>query len=420
MSIYKKLENTKAEIRATIDGEVWANAQKKAFNKLVKNLEIKGFRKGSVPANMAKKFINDNEVLINSVEACIDDVFKAAIAEHDAKLIAQPELKVETLDKDHAEVVFNLTVEPDVTLGDYKTLGYKVTQARVSEAEVEEEVKKLVERHADLELKEEGTVENGDTAVIDFEGFKDGVAFEGGKGENYPLVIGSGSFIPGFEEQLIGMKSEESKDINVTFPEDYQAADLAGKEVVFKVTVHDIKTKVLPEVNDEFVKDLEMKDVNTVDELKAKLKEDKKAAKKAENENKAVEELLNKFLDVVTVDIPEIMVNDQVNNMFQDQAYRMQSQGISIDAFLKYTGQTVEAFKDSLKEEALKRLKTTMGLEAVAKAENVAPTEEEVEKEVTSMAAMYGMSNEDVKKYVSVDDIKKQLVVNKALEILKK
>lgn len=216
------------------------------------------------------------------------------------------------------------------------------------------------------------------------------------------------------------MKSEESKDINVTFPEDYQAADLAGKEVVFKVTVHDIKTKVLPEVNDEFVKDLEMKDVNTVDELKAKLKEDKKAAKKAENENKAVEELLNKFLDVVTVDIPEIMVNDQVNNMFQDQAYRMQSQGISIDAFLKYTGQTVEAFKDSLKEEALKRLKTTMGLEAVAKAENVAPTEEEVEKEVTSMAAMYGMSNEDVKKYVSVDDIKKQLVVSKALEILKK
>ena len=241
MSTWTLKEKSTGELKVTIEGENWKTAQTKAFNKLAKELEIPGFRKGSVPAAMAKKYVPTQKIMLEAVEHCAQDLLDAGIEEHSLWPISRPELNVEEISEEAATMSFTFAIKPEVKLGEYKGLAYEVEETSVSEEEVEAELKRIQENFAELEVKEDGEVENGDTAVIDFEGFKDGVAFEGGKGENYPLEIGSNSFIPGFEEQVIGMKKEETKDINVTFPENYQAAELAGQPVVFKVTVHEIK-----------------------------------------------------------------------------------------------------------------------------------------------------------------------------------
>ena len=270
MSEYKKIEDGKAEVLVTVEGDKWVTARKKAFNKLSKSLQIKGFRKGQVPGTLAKKYIGDQQVNYEAASDLCQDEFKAALDEHDVQLIDQASLDYKELTNDKVVYDFTCPIKPDVKLGDYKSLKYEEGDSSISDEEVENDVKALLERKADLELKEDGTVENGDTAVIDFEGFKDGKAFDGGKGENYDLVIGSGSFIPGFEEQLIGMKPEEEKEINVTFPDNYHVEELKNAPVVFKVKVHEIKKKVLPELNDEFIKEQKIDGVNTVDEYKAK------------------------------------------------------------------------------------------------------------------------------------------------------
>ena len=268
MSEYKKIENAKAELTCTLDGDAWAKAKEAAFKKLAAKVEIKGFRKGQAPKHLAEKYINHNEVLIDAAEALAQGTLDAAVKEHDVTLIDRPELKIDEINDDKCVMTFVCPVLPDVKLGDYKAIEYKVEEVKVDDKEIDDQIADLLDRKADLELKEDGEVEDGDTAVIDFEGFLNDVPFDGGKGENYDLVIGSHSFIPGFEEQLIGMKSEETKDINVTFPDNYQAENLKGKETRFTVTVHEIKKKVLPELNDEFVKELKYDGVNTVDELR--------------------------------------------------------------------------------------------------------------------------------------------------------
>ena len=419
MSEIKKIKSGEVELTVVLEGENWANDQKKAFKKLVKGLDLKGFRKGQVPESLAKKYINDQAVAYEAASDSAQAALEAAIKEHNVELIDRPEFVPGEINTEKAVLVFKCPVNPDVTLGDYKSLEYKVEPVEVKDEEVEKELKNLQERKADLELKEDGTVEKGDTAVIDFEGFKDGVAFEGGKGENYDLSIGSGSFIPGFEDQLIGMKPEEEKEIEVTFPEDYGQKDLAGKLATFKVKVHEIKTKVLPELGDELVKDLKIENVNTVDEFKSYVKEQLTKQKEYEADTKATNELLDSLANQSTVEVPEVLVNRETDNMLQDYEQRLMQQGITLDQFVKFTGQTLEKLKENFKKDAEKKVKISLVLNEIAKAENIEVSDEEVDKEYDKYAEGYGMDKEEIKKYIPFENIKNDLKIGKALDIVK-
>ncbi|MBQ1477931.1 MAG: trigger factor [Erysipelotrichaceae bacterium] len=419
MSEYKKIENAKAEITCEIDKDVWAKAQEKAFHKIAQRVEIKGFRKGQAPKNLVKQAVSENSILLDAVEAIAQQTLEDCIKEHEVELIDRPELKIDKLSPEACTLVFECPVKPDVVLGQYKELGYEVPEQTVSDEEIQLEIDTQLNRKADLELKEDGEVEMGDTAVIDFEGFKDGVAFPGGKGENYDLGIGSHSFIPGFEEQLVGMKSEESKDITLTFPEDYQAEDLAGQEAVFKVTVHEIKKKVLPELNDEFVKSLALENVNTVDELKEHFRKQIMDRKVNDATSTATNQLMDKLAENTVIDIPEVMINEEVENSIRNYESQFNQQGVTLNDFLKITNQTMESFREAQKESAEKRVKMDLILEAIAKAENLAPTDEDVEKEYQRWADAYGMKVEDIKSVLNADMLKKDLLKSLALDFVK-
>lgn len=420
MAEYKKIEDGKAELTCSIKGEKWEVATKKAFDKLVKKLDIKGFRKGQVPASLAKKYITDEACWYEAASELSNEAFKEALDEHHVDLIDQASMDLKEIGAEGVTIVFNCPVKPDVTLGDYKALNYELEEVTVTDEEVENEINKTLERKGDLELKEDGAVEDGDTVVIDFEGFKDEVAFDGGKADNYELVIGSHSFIPGFEEQVIGMKSEETKDINVTFPEDYHVEELKGAPVVFKVTVHEIKKKVLPTLDDEFVKELKIENVETVDAYKEHVKESILAGKKAEAERKADEKLLKALCDEATINIPSVMIEKETEAMLNDQAARLQYQGIPFDQYLKIIGQTREDIKKQLEESATARIKTTLCLEEVAKLENLEASDEDIEKHYDDMAKGYGMDVAEVKKYVPKENIIDDVKLQKAVDFLKK
>lgn len=420
MAEYKKIEDGKAELTCSIKGEKWEAATKKAFDKLVKKLDIKGFRKGQVPASLAKKYITDEACWYEAASELSNEAFKEALDEHHVDLIDQASMDLKEIGAEGVTIVFNCPVKPDVTLGDYKALNYELEEVTVTDEEVETEINKTLERKGDLELKEDGTVEDGDTVVIDFEGFKDEVAFDGGKADNYELVIGSHSFIPGFEEQVVGMKSEETKDINVTFPEDYHVEELKGAPVVFKVTVHEIKKKVLPTLDDEFVKELKIENVETVDAYKEHVKESILAGKKAEAERKADEKLLKALCDEATINIPSVMIEKETEAMLNDQAARLQYQGIPFDQYLKIIGQTREDIKKQLEESATARIKTTLCLEEVAKLENLEASDEDIEKHYDDMAKGYGMDVAEVKKYVPKENIIDDVKLQKAVDFLKK
>jgi len=420
MSEYKKIESGKVELKCVLEGETYAAAQKKAFNKIANKVEIKGFRKGQAPKAMIEKYVNHQEVLLEAAEALAQDALTNAMKEHDVELIDRPELKLDEINDDKCVLTFVCPVKPDIKLGDYKAIKYKEEKVKVEDKEVDDQIADLLNRKADLELKEDGEVEDGDTAVIDFEGFLDGVAFEGGKGENYDLVIGSNSFIPGFESQLIGMKSEETKEINVTFPADYQAENLKGKAVVFKVTVHEIKKKVLPELTDDFAKELKYENVNTVEELKAYTKDRLEKQKKYEAENKANQKLTDDLANIVEVEVPEVMIKAEQDQMVASYEQRLAQQGIQLNQFLQITGQTVEQFKESQKDEAIKRIKINLGLSEIVKLEKIEVTAEDIEAEFKKMSEMYGMEVEEIKKYVPETDLAADLKLQKALDSLKK
>lgn len=419
MSVLNKLENAKVEVKVTVEDNIWKEAQKKAFNKIAKNVEIKGFRKGQAPKHLLNKYINEQNVYLEAVEAVAQNELVKAIDEHKLELIDRPELKIDTVNADVCELTFVCPVKPDVTLGEYKGLGYKVTKPRITAKEVDAEVEAMRERKADLELKEDGVVEDGDTAVIDFEGFKDGVAFEGGKGENHNLVIGSGSFIPGFEEQLIGMKPEEEKEIEVTFPEDYHVDDLKGAKTTFKVKVHEIKTKVLPEVDEEFIEELKIDGVKTLDELKAHIKENLTKTRQEENENKALDEVLDKVTKGATVEIPEVMIKNETDDMIKEYGQNLARQGFTLEQFYKLTGQSEENLRENMKIDAENRIKIRLILEKIAEVEGLEVTDEDINAEYETMANQYGLKTEDMKKYIAKDSLAYDLKMRKALEVVK-
>lgn len=419
-SNWTKLEGSVGELTAEFSGDVWAQAQKTAFDKLAKNVKIDGFRPGKAPAAMVKSRIPTASMLQEALETVLSKEYPTLLADNNVEPIAQPELSVESMDKEKAVVKFKITVKPEVTLGQYKDLDIKKAGVRVTQKEIAAEIEVLRNEFAVLEAKE-GTVENGDTAVIDFEGFLDGVAFEGGQGESHPLEIGSGSFIPGFEEQLIGMGVEETKDITVTFPEEYQAPDLAGKEVVFKVTVHEIKAKTLPEIDDELAKDTSIEGVETLKDLEAHVKAKLKEQKTTTAENEYSEALFKTVVENATVDVPEVMVEQEMQQMLQEIMGNLQQQGLDFETFKAITGKSTEDIKEEIKEQASSRVALNLVLAEIVKAENLEVSEEELNEELNTIASYYGKEVEEIKTIFGgqMSAIASDILNRKAINVIK-
>ncbi|WP_041138655.1 trigger factor [Beduini massiliensis] len=420
-SNWTKLEGSVGELTAEFTGAEWKKAQEEAFNKLAKNVKLDGFRPGKAPAALIKKRIPTATMLQEALEIILSKEYAALLQENNVEPIAQPELSVDSIDEEKCAVKFKVTVKPEVTLGQYKDLDIKKAAVRVTQKEIQAELETLRNEFAVLETKEEGTVENGDTAVIDFEGFLDGVAFEGGKGESHPLEIGSGSFIPGFEEQVIGMNTNETKDITVTFPEEYQAPELAGKEVVFKVTVHEIKRKILPELDDELAKDTNIEKVETLKDLEAHVKAQLKSQKTTKAENEYSEALFKQVVENATVDVPEVMVEQEMQQMLQEIMGNLQQQGLDFETFKAITGKTTEDIKEEIKEQAESRVKLNLVLAEIVKAEKLEVTEEEMNQELENIANYYGKDVEEVKTVFAgqMGAIASDILNRKAIKVIK-
>lgn len=418
-AVYEVKENSLAELTVTVDGEKWNDALAKAYKKLAANVEIKGFRKGKAPEFRIRQVLGQ-QIQYEAVDLVAQDALNYGLDENkDVVLEDRPMLDIISVDDNAAVLKFVLTIKPEVKLGDYQNVYYTVEHKEVEESDVEKQIEQLRQQNSEEVLKEEGTVEDGNIAVIDFEGFVDGVAFEGGKGTEYPLEIGSHSFIEGFEEQLVGMKTNEEKDIEVTFPENY-VADLAGKKAIFHVKVDGIKEKHLPELNDEFVVDLAMgEEVKTVEDLKKNLKEKLQKDADAQANKKAEDEFLDKLCEVCTVDIPEVMVNRKNDELFEEQSYSLLQNGINMDSFLKMIGQTAEEYKERLKPQSEQRVKIRLILEAIGKDMKIEVTDEEVEDEYNSVAKMYQMDVEKVKQLIGKEDIVETVLVDKTFDTIK-
>ncbi len=413
------IEKTKGELKVDIEGDVWQNAQKKAFNKLAKDVQLPGFRKGKAPLDLVKKQISEQNILIEAVESIAQEALDLGLTEHKLNPITRPELGMDAISAEKVSVKFTFEVLGEVTLGEYKNLGLTKEVATVTPEEVEAKLEGLRAQFAELVLKEEGTVEHKDTAIIDFEGFKDGVAFEGGKGENYSLEIGSNSFIPGFEDALVGMKSGEEKDVTLTFPENYQAEHLAGQEVVFKVKVNEIKSKQLPALNDDFAKEVNQKDIDSLDALKAKFETDILADKQKKAEDDYNNALLTSVVESSTLDVPAVLVDDETQTMLEDFANRLQQQGFSLKQYTEITGQTEDDLRAQMRIDAESKVKVRLVLDAVAKAENIAVTHEEIDNEYKTIAETYQMDLERVKQLAPEGTIAYDLRLRKAYDLIR-
>ena len=406
------------ELEVTVEGEKWKEACAKAFDKLAKKVSIDGFRKGQAPKKILEQRISKGERQVQAVDDNLNHWLIEGIQEANVNPISQPSVEIKAVDDEKVELVYKFAVMPEVKLGEYKGLEYQVEEAKVSEEEFDAEINRMRETYADMEIKEEAS-ENGDTVNIDYEGFKDGVPFDGGKAEGYDLVLGSNSFIPGFEEQLVGVKAGEEKDLNLTFPEEYHAADLAGKEVVFHVKVNEVKTKVLPELDDDFAKDVNIPEVETVEDLKKKVRERLEENKKRMVENDADRKFLDQLSAGAEVEIPDVLIEDEEKQMFNELAANLQQYGMSVDTFLKSSGQTQEEYLKGFEEEATKAVKLRLVLGQIAKEENIEPSEEDVEKEVERIAGIYQMDVEDVKRAINPELLKGDLKNNMAFKLAK-
>ncbi len=408
------------EITIKIEGTEWEKAKEDAFKEASKKAKIDGFRPGKAPKDVFLKKYGEENLWLDAADRVLQDAYTKMLDENgDLMIVAQPQASLKSISADYVEFLFILTTKPEVKLGKYKKLGVKKEDVKVTKEEVEHALEETRKRYAESIVKE-GTVENDDTAIIDFEGFKDGVAFEGGKGENYSLVIGSGTFIPGFEEQLIGMKKGEEKEINITFPEDYHAEDLKGQPVVFKVKVNEIKQTKLPEFDKDFFEDLGMEGIDTKEALEHQLEENIKAHKEHHAEDHFMDEILDKAVANMEVDIPEAMVTDELDRMIRQYEENLKMQGITLEQFYQFTNSDETALKEQMKEEAVKRVSSRLLLEEIVKAEKIEITEEETEKEADSLAEKYSMKKDEfLKLFGGLEMVKYDLEMRKALEVLK-
>ena len=418
-----KTEGNKVSFKLTVDHDKFESAIVKAYNKNKGKYNIPGFRKGKAPRKIIETNYGKGVFYSDAIDILFPEVYPQAIDELKIDPIDMPSIDIEEISKDNGLVILvNVEVKPTFELGQYKGIEVEKVEETVNEDVVNAKLEEMREKNSRL-VSVEREIENGDTANIDFEGFDGEVAFEGGKGENYNLVIGSGSFIPGFEEQLVGKKAGEEVEVNVTFPEEYHAENLAGKPVVFKVKVNDVKVKELPELNDEFAADTT--EFNTLEELtadvRAKVEADAKEAAKNELRNRVIE----KVVENTEVEVPEAMVKHEIENQLMELNYQLQSQGFGMEQFLQMTGKTMEQFKEEFvsnrREEAVKNVKTSLVIEAIAKAEGVEVSEEEVNSEVEKMAAAYNMTAEQIKEALRPTDLKDmegQLKIRKTIDLL--
>lgn len=392
----------------------------KAYNKDKNKISIPGFRKGKAPRKMIEQMYGAEVFYEDAANAIIPEAYATAAEESKLEIVSQPKISVVQLEKGKPFIfAAEVAVKPEVELGTYKGVEVEKADTEVTDADVEEELKKVQEQNSRTVTVEDRAVKDGDRTVIDFEGFVDGVAFEGGKGENYPLTIGSHSFIDNFEEQLIGMNIGEEKEINVTFPEEYHAEELKGKPATFKVSVKEIKEKQLPELDDDFAQDVS--DFDTLAEYKEDLKKTISVRKENEAKAKKEDEAIAKIVETSKMDIPEAMINTQVNRMVEDFAQRLQQQGLSIDQYFQYTGMTADKIVEEMKPEAVKRIQTRLVLEAVAKAEDIQVSDEEFDAELQKMADMYKMELSQIKEFMGEFEgkqIRSDIAIQKAVDFI--
>ena len=395
------------EIVIKIDGDAWKEALDKAFNEKKKDAKVDGFRKGKVPKNIYIKKYGIESLFIPAADLVLQDAYTKAMEESKLLPVVQPDVNLKDINEDCVEFTFKIVTKPEVNVKKYKGLKITPEKVEVTKEEIEHELSHVLERYTELVTKD-GKVENGDIAVIDFEGFKDGVAFEGGKGENYSLEIGSNTFIPGFEEQVIGMKAGDERDINVTFPEDYQAQDLAGAPVVFKVKVNEVKTKEARELDADFFEDLGMEGIDSKEKLEKEIESSIKAQKEMDAENKYVDKILEEVSKNVEVDIPEEMVNEEVDRLMHRFEEQMKMQGISLDIYYQFTKSTEADLRNQLEKEAYSNVLYRLMLEEIMNLEKIEVTMEDAEKEAEELAKKYQMEKEEfLKNFGGVDMIYK-------------
>ncbi|GGE42501.1 trigger factor [Pullulanibacillus camelliae] len=419
---WEKKEGNQGTLTFEVDADSFNKALDQAFKKVVKQVNVPGFRKGKVPRMIFEQRFGVESLYQDAVDIVLPEAYSKAVEETAIEPVDQPNVDIEKIEKGSA-LVFKaeVTVKPEVQLGDYKGLEVEEQDTEVTAEEVDAQITQLQERYAELAVKEDGAIEEGDTAVIDFEGFVDGEAFEGGKAENYSLEIGSNSFIPGFEEQLIGLKAGEEKDINVTFPEEYHAEDLKGKEATFKVKVHEIKVKQLPELDDEFAKDVD-EEVETFAELKEKFEKQLKEQKEQNATNTARDAVVEQAAKNATIDVPEAMITSEQDRMVREFEQQIQSQGMTMEMYYQFSGTDENGLREQMKENAEARVRANLTLEAVAEAENIEVSDEEVEEEIQNMADTYKIDVEQVKQMLALqggdEAIKGDLKVRKAVDFL--
>jgi trigger factor len=400
---WEKLENNQGVLTVEVDAAQVDAALDQAFKKVVQKVQIPGFRKGKIPRKLFEARFGVESLYQDALDILLPVAYGQAIRETGIEPVDRPEVEVEQMGKGQT-LIFKatVTVKPEVKLGDYKNLTVEMKDFTVTNEDVEAELKRMQERHAELVVVEEGKAQEGDMVVIDFEGFLEGEAFEGGKAENYTLELGSGTFIAGFEEQVVGMEIGEEKEINVTFPEEYHSPNLAGKAAVFKVKLNGIKRKNLPALDDEFAKDVS--EFDTLEELKAdtKKKLEEKAAR--EKENYIREQLVLKAAENAEMDIPNVMIEQELDQMVNEFAQRLQMQGMSIDLYYQFSGMDESKLRDQLRADATTRVRTALTLEAIAKAENIEATEEDINEELNKLASMYGRPADELRKIFSAQD----------------
>lgn len=417
---WEKKEGNEGLLTVTVPAEKVNKALDQAFKKVVKQINVPGFRKGKVPRPIFEQRFGVEALYQDAIDILLPDAYGEAIDETDIKPVAQPEVSVTQIEKGK-DFIFEatVTVEPEVKLGDYKGLEIEKQETELSDDALQEAIDHSLGHLAEMVVKEDGVVENGDTVNIDFSGSVDGEEFEGGQAEGYDLEIGSGSFIPGFEEQLEGMKVDEEKDVVVTFPEEYHAEELAGKEATFKTKVNEIKFKEVPELTDEIANELDA-EANTVDEYKENLRKRLAEQKATDAENVEKEEAITKATDNTTIDIPEAMVNTELDRMVSEFAQRIQQQGLDLQTYFQISGQDETQLREQMKDDAEQRVKTNLTLTAIAEAEKIEATDEDIDKELEKMSKQFNISVEDIKNTLgNTDIIKNDVRIQKVIDLLR-
>ncbi|MEF7442722.1 trigger factor [Paenibacillus lautus] len=418
---WEKIEKNLGVLDVEVDAERVASALDKAFNKVAKKANVPGFRKGKVPRPIFEARFGVESLYQDAIDILLPEVYSEAVEQADIFPVDRPEVDIEQFAKGETfKFKARVTVKPEVTLGEYKGIEVAAVAAEVSEEELNEELERLQQRHAELTVIDEGASQSGDVVVIDFDGSVDGVPFEGGQAERYSLELGSNTFIPGFEDQVIGMATGDFKDVEVTFPETYHAEELANKQAVFKVKVHEIKRKQLPELDDEFAKDVS--EFDTLDEYKEDLKKQLLTRKEQEAQGVRENEAVEKAAANAEVEIPEAMIQSEVQNMMRDFDNRLRQQGMNLEMFLSFSGQTNADLEGQMKDDAEKRVRNNLVLEQIAKEEKLEVSEEEINKELENMADTYKRSADEIRSILgangSLDSLREELLLRKTIDFL--